>query len=98
MYKNDVAWCTVCVLVLQALITAMHTKFMLQYSKQMNKQAIGVADKIRDNRLLCKGKYHDMVDLLFCRSGFGCFAMVKLSRDTLVWLNPNQSNRRSAMH
>ena len=48
MYKNDVAWCTVCVLVLQALITAMHTKFMLQYSKQMNKQAIGVADKIRE--------------------------------------------------
>ena len=43
--------------------------------------------------VLCKGKYHDKADLF----AFSCFALVELSTDLLVWSNPNQLNRRSAV-
>ena len=39
-----------------------------------------------------KGKYHLSANLLFIGFVFNCFA-----RASLVWLNPNQSNRRSAV-
>ena len=44
-----------------------------------------------------KGKYHSTTDLLIILNGFGCFAYVELGTDLLVWLNPNQSNRGSAV-
>ena len=43
------------------------------------------------------GKYHYMVDLLFVLFGCSCFAYAELVTCFLVWLNPNQSNRRSAV-
>ena len=36
-------------------------------------------------------------DLLFDLFGFSCFTYVELATDLLVWLDPNQSNRRSAV-
>ena len=48
-------------------------------------------------RLLHKGKYHSMTDLLFDWLGFSCFAYVELDRALQVWSNPNQSNRGSAV-
>ena len=47
--------------------------------------------------LLFQGKYHCMSELLCFFFGFSCFSYVKLTTDFLVWLNPNQLNRRSAM-
>ena len=35
-----------------------------------------------------------MADLLFVLFGFSYFAFAELVTDLLVWLNPNQSNRR----
>ena len=47
--------------------------------------------------LLCKGKYQCMADFLFDSFGFSCFVVFKRSTDLLVWPNPNQSNKRSAV-
>ena len=52
---------------------------------------------LAENTNLRKGKYHYMADLLFISYGLSCFALVELATDLLVWLNPNQSNRRSAI-
>ena len=49
-----------------------------------------------NTHLLRKGKYHSMADLLFDWLGFSCFACIELDRYLQVWLNPNQSNRKSA--
>ena len=44
-----------------------------------------------NTHLLCMGKYHCMADVLFCSSGFSCFAYVELARDLLVfWSYPNR--------
>ena len=50
-----------------------------------------------NTHLLRKGKHHCMADLLFNWLGFSCFACVELDRYLQLWLNPNQSNRRSAI-
>ena len=42
-----------------------------------------------------KGKYHCIADLLFDWLGFSCFAYVEFDTDIQIWLNPNESNRRS---
>ena len=47
--------------------------------------------------LLCKGKYHCTTDLLFHMFRFSRFAHVESTTDLLVWSNPNQSNRKSAV-
>ena len=39
---------------------------------------------------------HQAADLLCYLFGFGCFVYVKLTTDLMGWLNPIQSNRRSA--
>ena len=46
--------------------------------------------------LLCKGKYHCTVDLLFDRLGFGQASKSVYSFNSTKQLNPNKSNRRSA--
>ena len=38
-----------------------------------------------------------MADILFILFGFSCFAYIELASALLVWLNPNQSNRRSVV-
>ena len=43
------------------------------------------------------GKYDCTADLLFVLFGLSSFAIVELATAFLVWSNPNQSNRRSAM-
>ena len=45
-----------------------------------------------------KGKHHCTSDLLFVLIGLDGFAYAQLVTYLLVWLNPNQSNRRSAVH
>ena len=50
-----------------------------------------------NTHLCCKGKYHCASGLLFDQLGFSCFVCVELDRDLQVWLDPNQSNRRSAV-
>ena len=60
--------------------------------------AVDKAMEQPDNtHLLRKGKHHCMADLLFNWLGFSCFACVELDRYLQLWLNPNQSNRRSAI-
>ena len=46
---------------------------------------------------LCKRTYHCSAYLLLYQLGFTCFAYVELATDLLVWSNPSQSNRRSAI-
>ena len=46
---------------------------------------------------LRKGKYHCMADLLFDQSGFGQTSKSVYSFNSTKELNPNQSNRRSAI-
>ena len=53
-------------------------------------------DTVENSHLLCKGKYQCTADL-FVLFGFSCFALAELVTYLLVWLNPNQSNRRSAV-
>ena len=43
------------------------------------------------------GKCHCTADLLFTLFGFSCFAYGEWTTFLLVWLNPKQSNRRSAV-
>ena len=43
------------------------------------------------------GECHYSTDLLFYWFGFSCFAYVELTTDLLDCLNPNQSNRMSAI-
>ena len=50
-----------------------------------------------NTHLQCTGKYHCTSDLLFYRCGFSSFAYVELAICLLLWSNPNQSNRRSAV-
>ena len=50
-----------------------------------------------NTHLLFKGKYHCMDNLLFVLFGFSCFAHDESVTYLLVWLNPNQSNKRSAV-
>ena len=47
--------------------------------------------------LLHKGKYQWMADVVFVLLGYSCFSHAKLVTYLLVWLNQNQSNRRSAV-
>ena len=47
--------------------------------------------------LTYRGKDHCTTDLLFILFGFSCFAFVELAIPLLVWSNPNQSNRMSAV-
>ena len=44
-----------------------------------------------------KGKFHCTADLLYILFWFSCFAYVEWTTVLLVWSNPNQSNRRSAV-
>ena len=50
-----------------------------------------------NTHLLCKGKYHWTADLLFDRLGFGQTSKSVYSFNSTKQLNPNQSNRRSAV-
>ena len=50
-----------------------------------------------NTHLLCKGKYHCTADLLFDRLGFGQRSKSVYSFNSTKQLNPNQSNRRSAI-
>ena len=50
-----------------------------------------------NTHLLRKGKYQCTADLLFDKFGLSCFANAELDKDLQVWLNPNQSNKRSAV-
>ena len=50
-----------------------------------------------DTNLFRKGKYHYMADLLFDLFGLSCSTYFKGTMDILVCLNPNQSDRRSAV-
>ena len=50
-----------------------------------------------NTQLLCKGKYHWMADLLFDQLGFGQTSKSVYSFNSTKQLNPNQSNRRSAV-
>ena len=50
-----------------------------------------------NSQLLHKGKYHCMAVLLFVLFGFRCFAYAEFVTYLIVWLNPNQSNRRLAV-
>ena len=52
---------------------------------------------LENTRLLCKGKYDCMADLLFDRLGFGQTSKSVDSFNSTKQLNPNQSNRRSAV-
>ena len=45
--------------------------------------------------LLFKGKYHCTADLLFVLFGLSFFAYAEFETYKRVWLNRNQSNRRS---
>ena len=45
----------------------------------------------------CMGKYYCTTDLLFYLFRCGCFSNVELETYFLVWSNPNQSNKRSAV-
>ena len=54
--------------------------------------------KAKNSLLLCKGKKYDCTaDLLFTLFRFSRFAYIELTKDLLVWSNPNQSTRRSAV-
>ena len=48
-------------------------------------------------RKLTLGEVHHMADLQFILLWFSCFAYVEWTTVLLVWSNPNQSNRRSAV-
>ena len=61
-------------------------------------QAIWPVEHQPENtHLLCKGKYQFTAVLLFVWFRFSYFACVELETFLLVCLNPNQSNRRSAV-
>ena len=62
---------------------------------ECNRIRIRCSSKTENNHLLCKWKYYCMA-YLFDLFGVSCFAYVKWTTVLLVWLNPNQSNRRSA--
>ena len=47
---------------------------------------------------LCKRKYHCTAVLLFYLFAFNCYAFIEWTTILFVWSNPNQSNRRSALH
>ena len=50
-----------------------------------------------NTHLLHEGNYHCTANLLLYLFIFSCFAHVTLITCLLVWLNPSQSNRRSAI-
>ena len=50
-----------------------------------------------NTNLLCKGKYHWTAGLLFDQLGFGQTSKSVYSFNSTKQLNPNQSNRRSAV-
>ena len=50
-----------------------------------------------NTQLLCKGKYHYTADLLYDRLGFGQTSKSVYIFNSTKQLNPNQSNRRSAI-
>ena len=50
-----------------------------------------------NTHLLCKGKYHCTADLVLDRLGFGQTSKSVYSFNSTKQLNPNQSNRRSAI-
>ena len=54
-------------------------------------------DNTENTHLLWKGKYHCLADLLFDRLGFGQTSKSVYSFNSTKQLNPNQSNRRSAV-
>ena len=62
--------------------------------KEQNLLPLKFMTTTREHQL--KGKYHCMADLLFILFIFSCFSYVEMASALLVWLNPNQSNRRSA--
>ena len=53
--------------------------------------------KSENTQLLCKGKYHCSADLLLDWFGFGLTSKSVESFNATKQLNPNQSNRRSAI-
>ena len=53
--------------------------------------------QVDNTHLLCKVIYHCMADLLFDRLGFGLKSKSVYSFNSTKQLNPNQSNRRSAI-
>ena len=56
-----------------------------------------VWDDAENTHLLHKGKYHCTADLLFDQLGFGQSSKSVYSFNSTKQLNPNQSNRRSAI-
>ena len=56
------------------------------------------SDRPLGQRTVTLGKYPCMADLEFILFGFCCFAYVELETVLLVWSNPKQSNRMSALH
>ena len=71
-----------------------HT-FLYMFGLQKIVKLINVESFTREH--LFKGKYYCTANLLFILFGLSCFANVELASALLVSLNPNQSNKRSAV-
>ena len=53
--------------------------------------------KVKPNLIKLKGKYHCTANLLFILFVFSCIGYIELATKFIVWSNPNQTNKRSAM-
>ena len=67
------------------------------HSCTLYSRSLSITLTSENTHLLCKGKYHCMTDPLFDWLGFGQTSKSVCSFNSTKQLNPNQSNRRSAV-